>query len=113
MQVKLAWIIQRLPEEELPEVTVPTEKELRSLVTEQVGLTQSKTREINRLHALFVQDGITTEKKKDLKRSEMRKERYRELSETIGLRAERYERLIEAFEKNLEEVEDKGVGSGT
>lgn len=104
---KLAWVIQRLPEEELPKVAVPTEQEqeLRYLVAEQVGLTQSRTREINRLHALFVQDGITTVTKKDLKLAAGRKTQYELLSSPFRGRAQRLERVIAAFEQNLEDAE--------
>ena len=106
---KLAWVIHRLPEDELPTVAVPSadEQELRSLVTEQVGLTQSRTREINRLHALFVQDGITTIKKKDLRSATARDLKYQDLSEGLRERAYRFERIIRALEENLEEVEQR------
>ena len=106
---KLAWVIQRLPEEELPTVTVPSEseQELRSLVVEQVALVQSKTREVNRLHALFVQDGITTIRKKDLRSIEARNHCYSELSSSTLIRAHRLERLISVYEENLEEVEGR------
>jgi transposase len=104
---KLAWVIQRLPENELPIVTVPSQKEqeLRSLVAEQVYLAQTRTSEINRLHALFVQDGITTVKKKDLHSKNNRSGRYSELSDTFKSRANRLERLITTYEENLEEVD--------
>jgi transposase len=104
---KLAWVLQRLPENELPLVTVPSKKEqeLRSLVAEQVNLAQSRTSEINRLHALFVQDGITTVTKKDLHSEKNRSSRYNELSDTARNRALRLERIISSYEKNLEEVE--------
>jgi len=104
---KLAWVIQRLPESELPTVTIPTEKEqeLRFLVSEQVTTTQSRTREINRLHALFVQDGITTVTKSDLRRAKSRSQVMDQLSAPFRPRALRYERLISALEANLEEVE--------
>jgi len=106
---KLAWVIQRLPEDELPTVTVPseTEQELRLLVAEQVALVQSRTSEINRLHALFAQDGITTVTKKDLKSKENRQHRFTDLSEKAKDRANRLEKIITAYEENLEEVENR------
>ena len=106
---KLAWVIQRLPENELPTVVVPSEEEqeLRSLVAEQVALVQSRTSEVNRLHALFAQDGITTVTKKDLKVNTKRLQRYSELSKQAKERALRYERLISTYEDNLEEVENR------
>jgi len=104
---KLAWVVQRLPESELPTVTIPTEQEqeLRFLVSEQVTTTQSRTREINRLHALFVQDGITTVTKSDLRRPKSRSPMLDQLSVALRPRAQRYEKLISALEVNLEEVE--------
>jgi len=104
---KLAWVIQRLPEEELPIVIVPSkdEQNLRYLVAEQVELTQNRTREINRLHALFTQDGITTIKKKDLVNSKSRERKYSLLSASIKERALRYEKIIYVLEENLENVE--------
>lgn len=106
---KLAWVIQRLPEDELPTVVVPTaqEQELRCLVAEQVALVQSRTSEVNRLHAFFAQEGITTIAKKDLKVKVSRLIRYLELSEQSKVRAMRYERIITSYEENLEEVEKR------
>lgn len=104
---KLAWVVQRLPEAELPTVTIPTEQEqeLRFLVSEQVTTTQSRTREINRLHALFVQDGITTVTKRDLRHPKSRSLKLSELSQTVRPRAERYDKVIAVLEQNLETVE--------
>jgi len=104
---KLAWVIQRLPENELPTVVVPSEaeQELRSLVAEQVTTVQSRTSEVNRLHALFASDGITTVTKKDLKQSSSRFDRYAELSARAKERALRFEKIIACLEENLKEVE--------
>ena len=106
---KLAWVIQRLPENELPTVVVPSEEEqeLRTLVAEQVSLVQSRTSEVNRLHALFASEGITTVTKKDLKVNTNRLQRYMELPPQAKQRALRYEKLLSAYEDNLEEVEKR------
>jgi transposase len=106
---KLAWVIQRLPENELPIVTIPSqnEQEFRSLVAEQVHLAHSRTSEINRLHALFVQDGITTVTKKDLHTVQNRSIRYAELSSSASIHAVRLEKIISCFEQNLAEVESR------
>ena len=110
---KLAWVVHRLPESELPQVTVPSEQEqeqeqeLRYLVSEQVELTQSRTREINRLHALFVQAGITTVTKKDLRLDTARQAHDQQLVPGFLERARRLDRIIAALEQNLEEVETK------
>lgn len=104
---KLAWVVQRLPAEELPLVTIPSEaeQELRSLTAEQVSLTQSRTREINRFHALFVQAGNTTVTKADLAGAEPRKELCQTLEGSLKAMAIRLERIIEVYEANLAEVE--------
>ena len=54
--------------EDLPTVDVPTDKELyrRKLIKEYKTLKVDRRREINRLHALFVQCGITTIKRSNL-----------------------------------------------
>ena len=54
--------------EDLPIVDVPTEKEYyrRKLTKECKTLKDDRTQEINRLHALFLQCGITTMKRSNL-----------------------------------------------
>ena len=61
--------IKTTDKEELPIVDSPTnqEWEWRKLVSEYKSLKEDRTRESNRLHALFVQCGITTMKRSNLK----------------------------------------------
>ena len=63
--------------EDLPIVDVPTEKEYyrRKLIKEYKTLKGDRTQELNRLHALFVQCGITT-----IKRSNLQTEINRQIS---------------------------------
>jgi transposase len=71
---KLALLIQRYPEEELPVVSVPDEREdmMRSLVSMKHYLVTLRTSMVNRLHALYVQAGMTFVKKSDLASSAAR-----------------------------------------
>lgn len=65
---KLASLIQRYPEQELPVVTVPDEREekMRTFVSMKHYLVTIRTSLLNRLHALYVQAGITSVNKGDL-----------------------------------------------
>lgn len=65
---KIASFIMRNPEEELPLVSLPDEKEeeLRNLVSMKQFLTKVRTSLINRLHAIYLQAGITGIKKSNL-----------------------------------------------
>jgi transposase len=73
--MKIARFIASNPEEALPVVSIPSEKEeaCRALVSEMMFLTQSKTRLINRLHSTFVRSGITEIKKSVLKAIDCRR----------------------------------------
>jgi transposase len=65
---KIASFIMRNPEEELPLVSLPTEREeeLRNLVSMKQFLTKLRTSLINRLHAIYMQAGLTGLKKSNL-----------------------------------------------
>ena len=65
---KLAWLIQKFPEDELPLVRVPDEREekMRSLVSMKHYLVKLRTSLLNRLHAIYVQAGMTFVKKSEL-----------------------------------------------
>lgn len=66
--LKLARLVQKYTNEELPKVELPSEHEenIRQILTELRQLKHDRTREINRLHAIFLECGITEMKKKDL-----------------------------------------------
>jgi len=65
---KLASLIQRFRADELPIVAVPTEREekLRGVVSMKHYLVKLRTSLLNRLHAIYVQAGMTFVKKSDL-----------------------------------------------
>ena len=67
--LKIARLIKRNPIEELPVVRIPDEFEekARFLISEQGYWTKIKVKSINRLHSLFVNAGLTTITKKDIK----------------------------------------------
>jgi transposase len=65
---KLASLIQRFREDELPIVAVPTEREekMRGSVSMKHYLVKLRTSLLNRLHAIYVQAGMTFVKKSDI-----------------------------------------------
>jgi len=65
----IARLLQRNPVEELPTVPLPTKKEEeeRAVVSELTRYKGDRTRYINRLHSVFLDAGITTITKADLK----------------------------------------------
>jgi transposase len=65
---KLATLIQRYPEDELPTVAVPGEREetMRAVVSMKHYLVVLRTSMLNRLHAVYVQAGMTFVKKSEL-----------------------------------------------
>jgi transposase len=108
--LKLARLVMRFPECELPVVSIPDdeEREKRALVSEDDFLKVTRTRMILRLHSIYVRAGITHLKRKNLKTAEMRQEALKLLSgelEKYGAEAERIERLILAVEVEIETVE--------
>jgi len=74
MRASSPELIQRYPEDELPVVAVPDEREdkMRSLVSMKHYLVTLRTSMVNRLHALYVQAGMTFVKKSDLASSAAR-----------------------------------------
>jgi transposase len=105
--LKLARLVQRYPTEELPAVELPTEHEenLRQTLTELRQLKKDRTRAINRLHATFVECGITDIKKKDLGSGENREESIKVLKGIALAQARRALKMIALIEEQIEEVE--------
>ena len=110
--LKLAHILEDCREERLPVVPVPSDKELqrRKILANYRRAQQSRNRDINQLHALFVAQGITTKVKKDLCTCEFRKEAITELNgieleeaDYILKRLALCEQRIEALEKQMAE----------
>lgn len=106
--LKLARLVQKYTNEELPKVELPTEHEenLRQILTEIRQLKNDRTKEINRLHAIFVECGITEIKKKDLATIDNRIKCIKMLKGIALAQAERILKKLELFETQTEEVEE-------
>ena len=106
--LKLARLVQKYTNEELPKVELPTEHEenLRQILTEIRQLKHDRTKEINRLHAIFVECGITEIKKADLATIDNRNDRIKILKEIALSQAERILKKLELIESQVEEVEE-------
>ena len=74
--MKLAHLVEERPDEKLPLVPLPSEKELarRKVLASYKREMSSRTRYINTLHAIFVHQGHTTIVKKDLATAVRREE---------------------------------------
>ena len=75
--LKLARLVKTHEDEELPIVPLPSEVDLkrRRMIREAKQLRSDRTKEVNRLHALFVECGITNIKKKNLATKTSREKR--------------------------------------
>ena len=106
---KIASFIQRYPEEELPLVAMPSEEEaeLRKYVSMKGYLTKVRTSLINRLHAIYVQEGITDVKKSNLRTSAKRLEQQQELGESQKIFAEILEKELEITEEQLQKIDNE------
>lgn len=106
--LKLARLVQKYTNEELPKVELPTEHEenLRQILTEIRQLKNDRTKEINRLHAIFVECGITEIKKKDLATIDNRIKCIKTLKGIALAQAERILKKLELVETQIEEVEE-------
>ena len=106
---KIASFIQRYPEEELPLVVMPSEEEaeLRKYVSMKGYLTKVRTSHINRLHALYVQEGITDVKKSNLRTHVKRMEQQQGLGEEQRIFAAILEKELETAEDQLREIEEE------
>lgn len=93
--VQIARLLQRNPVEELPTVPLPTtkEEEERSVVAELATYKADRTRYINRLHSVFLDSGITTITKADLKTASNREKNV--LTLLTGRHVREARRLIE------------------
>ena len=110
--LKLAHILADFQEERLPEVAVPSDREMgrRKLLACYRRAQQSRIRDINRLHGLFLAQGIPTMRKEDLSSGISRKEAIRvltgiELEEAKYLVAclDLHERQIEVLNREIKE----------
>ena len=106
--LKLARLVQKYGNDELPKVELPTEHEenLRQILTELRQLKHDRTREINRLHAIFLECGITEMKKKNLATGSSRSESIMILKGIFHSQAERSLRRLEVIDGQINEVEE-------
>jgi len=102
--LKLAHILEDFQEDRLPVVPVPSDKEMqrRKLLAAYRRVQQSRSREINKLHALFLAQGITTVVRADLATSGVRKGAVKELT---GLEREEAEYLVGCLELHEQRIE--------
>jgi len=107
--LKLAHIIEDFQEERLPLVNVPSDKEMerRKILSGYRRAQQGRGREINRLHALFVNQGITTVVKKDLATAEQRQDLIKVLKGLDLEDAEYLIKIIDHHEARIENLEMK------
>lgn len=105
--LKLARLVQKFENDELPKVELPTEHEenIRQILTEIRQLKSDRTKDINRLHAIFLECGITEMKKKDLATSENREKSIKLLGGLSLTQAERTLKKLELIEEQIIEVE--------
>jgi len=110
---KLASLVQRYPEEELPVVAVPDEREeaMRSTVSMKHYLVRLRTSLLNRLHTLYVQAGMTFVKKSELDSGAARERMAGRLdgflarfAAVIGRELDATEEEIASLEKELREM---------
>jgi transposase len=107
--LKLAHILEDYKDERLPVVPVPSDKEMerRKLLSSYRKEQGNRNRGINRLHGLFVHQGITNIVKKDLATGEGRGEAVKALD---GLEREEGEHLLAClalYEQRIETLEEQ------
>lgn len=106
---RIGLMISRFDRSELPEVKVPSEQEeeMRTYVSAKQYFVSSRTRTINRLHALYVQAGITNIESKDLKNHEGREKSAKALAGFFVVTAQALGDEIDIAEKNVQLLEEK------
>lgn len=106
---KLAKLLYRNPDEELPVVAQPSEQEelRRSIVSEQSSKKRARTMLINRLHSLFVKQGIVTIKKADLATASARAHHTSALTGWTAGEAKRIEEELTVVERHIELISDE------
>jgi transposase len=107
--LKLARIIEDIPEERLPAVPVPSEKEMkrRKLLSIYQQTQGERNSAICRLHGLFLEQGITTVVRADLATAGQREEATKQLSGLQLKRAKYHLKCLELYEAELKETEQE------
>jgi transposase len=107
--LKLAQLAADRPDSRLPVVAVPSDEEMerRKLVGSYRREQKVRTQGINRLHGLFVHQGITTVVKKDLAGDEGRREAVRVLTGLERKEAEHVVSCLKLHEERIEALEEE------
>jgi transposase len=102
---KLASLIQRFREDELPVVAVPDEREerMRSVISMKHYLVKLRTSMLNRLHAIYVQAGMTFVKKSEIDTTAARERMAEQLTDYLA-------RFASIIEKELTITEEQIAG---
>jgi transposase len=106
---RIGLMISRFDRSELPEVSVPSEQEeeMRTYVSAKQFFVSSRTRAVNRLHALYVQAGITNVESRDLKTHDEREKSSQILTGFLLVTAKAIGNEIDVAESNVEMLEKK------
>jgi transposase len=106
--LKLAHLVMYMPEDKLPVVPVPGDKEMemREMVSERRQAVQERTKYLNELHALFLKAGITTVVKKNLATEEKRTEAAGLLEGRLKARAKALLEMIAVQEDEIFRIEN-------
>ena len=104
--MKLAHLVEERRDEKLPLVPLPSVKEMerRELASSYGRTVNDRTRMINRLHSLFVKQGITTMVKKNLATFVRRQEAVQVLKGHLREEAEYIMEQIELMEKRIKKL---------
>ena len=107
--LRIAKFIRRIPEEELPTVTIPSDEEMamRCSATELIRVDRSRTQSINALHSLLWNNGITEFGRNDLRYKENRDKVIDNLPEEYRAQGIRLLKLIDVYEQCLGEIEEE------
>jgi transposase len=108
--MKLARMVEKYSNEELPVVALPTEEEEknRALVSQMVFFKEMRNQLINRLHSVYVRAGIVDLSKKDLKTAENRAKCIEVFTEErFVIEVSMLEKLITDAEVNIAEIDKK------
>lgn len=106
---KLAKLLAKNSDDELPVVALPSEQEelRRAMVSELSSKKRARTQLINRLHALFVRQGIVTVKKADLRTTESRQRTALALTGHTLVEAQRLEEELGVVEKHIDQIDEE------
>ena len=107
--MKLAHLVEERRDEKLPIVPLPSAKEMerRELISNYGRIVMDRTRMINRLHSLFVKQGIPTMVKKNLATLERRQEAVQVLSGQLLEDAGYIMLHLDLTEKRIKELKGK------